>query len=69
MAHNLLKKGHSLVVYDLNQESLDRVQAQAKALNLKGKNMHNEASSIPQSAVNADSRARTVRRIAAISHP
>lgn len=34
MAHNLLKAGHSLVVFDLNPASIERVQAQAKALNL-----------------------------------
>lgn len=34
MAHNLLKAGHPLVVFDLSQASLDRVAAQAKALNL-----------------------------------
>lgn len=34
MAHNLLKAGHPLVVFDLNQQALDRVQQQAKALNL-----------------------------------
>ena len=34
MAHNLLKAGHPLVVFDLSQSSLDRVAAQAKALNL-----------------------------------
>ena len=36
MAHNLLKKGHPLVVFDLSQDALNKVQAQAKALNLSG---------------------------------
>ena len=39
MAHNLLKAGHSLVVYDLSPAALDRVAAQAKALNLTGEKM------------------------------
>lgn len=36
MAHNLLKAGHPLVVYDLSPAALDRVAAQAKALGLTG---------------------------------
>ena len=37
MAHNLLKAGFPLVVYDLSRAALDRVTQQAKALNLTGK--------------------------------
>ncbi len=36
MAHNLLKAGHSLVVFDLNTASLDKINAQAAALKRKG---------------------------------
>lgn len=39
MAHNLLKKGHPLVVFDLSQDALNKVQAQAKALNLSGQSL------------------------------
>lgn len=35
MAHNLLKAGHSLVVFDLNPASLDKINAQAAALKRK----------------------------------
>ena len=37
MAHNLLKAGHPLVVFDLSPAALDRVQQQAKALGLTAK--------------------------------
>lgn len=36
MAHNLLKAGYPLVVYDLNPAALAKVQAQAKELKLTG---------------------------------
>jgi 6-phosphogluconate dehydrogenase (decarboxylating) len=36
MAHNLLRAGHPLVVYDLNQSALDKLTQQAKALGVEG---------------------------------
>jgi len=37
MAHNLLKAGHPLVVFDLSQQATDKILQQAKALNVEAR--------------------------------